>query len=290
MKKIGLIMVVAAGMFASCGRSLPEAELKTSMDTLSYTSGVTRARGFQMAVEQQMGIDSAHLKSFFKGMLDGMKIGDNKNKSAYYLGIKVGEQVVDMGRSLNNYLTGSDSIMLLNQNDFLAGFMREALNQNTAIPMDSAAKYVDNNMERVKEEFLRQQYAEHVAENEQFLEENKTKDSVQVTESGLQYKILVQGKGPIAEEKDRVKVKYVGRTIDGEVFDRSRREPTTFRLNQVIEGWSEALKMMPAGSRWIIYIPSELAYGSRVTKNLKPFSTLIFDVELVEVVKNTDKK
>ena len=102
------------------------------------------------------------------------------------------------------------------------------------------------------------------------------------------YKVLVKGEGEVPQRTDKVLVNYEGRLIDGTVFDASAKhgnKPATFRPDQVIAGWTEALTMMPVGSKWQLYIPNELAYGSRNTGNIKPFSALIFDVELVGIDK-----
>ena len=120
-----------------------------------------------------------------------------------------------------------------------------------------------------------------------FLEENAKKEGVVVLPSGLQYKVLKQGDGAIAKVNDKVKVKYEGRLIDGTVFDSTDKhggEPATFSPNQVIKGWTEALCMMPVGSKWQLYIPQELAYGARGAGQIPAYSTLIFDVEVLEVV------
>ena len=101
----------------------------------------------------------------------------------------------------------------------------------------------------------------------------------------------MKGDGPVATATDKVKVKYEGRLIDGTVFDSTEKhggEPATFAPNQVIKGWTEALTIMPVGSKWQLYIPQELAYGSREAGEIKPFSALIFDVEVLEIVE--DKK
>ena len=126
------------------------------------------------------------------------------------------------------------------------------------------------------------------AAGEKFLAENKTKEGVVTTESGLQYKIIKAGKGEIPTNTSTVKVNYKGTLIDGTEFDSSykRNEPASFRADQVIKGWTEALTMMPVGSKWELYIPQELAYGSRDTGGqIKPFSTLIFEVELLGIEK-----
>ncbi len=123
---------------------------------------------------------------------------------------------------------------------------------------------------------------------QQFLAENATKDSVVILESGLQYKVLTEGTGEVPTASDKVTVHYHGTLIDGTVFDSSiqRGTPATFGVTQVIAGWVEALQLMPVGSKWRLFIPSDLAYGSRgAGATIKPNSTLIFDVELMEIVK-----
>ena len=120
-----------------------------------------------------------------------------------------------------------------------------------------------------------------------FLKENAQKEGVITLPSGLQYKVLKQGDGAIAKATDKVKVKYEGRLIDGKVFDSTDKhggDPVTFSPNQVIKGWTEALCMMPVGSKWQLYIPQELAYGPRgAGADIPPYSTLIFDVEVLEI-------
>lgn len=120
-----------------------------------------------------------------------------------------------------------------------------------------------------------------------FLKENAQKEGVVTLPSGLQYKVLKQGNGAVAKANDKVKVKYEGRLIDGTVFDSTDKhggDPITFSPNQVIKGWTEALCLMPVGSKWQLYIPQELAYGPRGAGNdIPPYSTLIFDVEVIDI-------
>ncbi len=120
-----------------------------------------------------------------------------------------------------------------------------------------------------------------------FLEANGKRDGVITLESGMQYEIITEGKGAIPKSTDRVKVHYHGTLIDGNVFDSSvaRGEPATFGVTQVISGWVEALQLMPVGSKWKLYIPSELAYGAQgAGQQIGPYATLIFEVELLEIV------
>lgn len=123
-----------------------------------------------------------------------------------------------------------------------------------------------------------------------FLDENAQKEGIHVTASGLQYKVLKEGNGIKPGPKDKVTVHYTGRLIDGTVFDSSveRGEPATFGVNQVIPGWVEALQLMNEGSEWQLYIPSELAYGPQgAGAAIGPDSTLIFDVKLIKVEKES---
>lgn len=127
----------------------------------------------------------------------------------------------------------------------------------------------------------------NLEEGNAFLEDNRGRQEIQTTESGLQYEVLEEGDGPMPAATDRVRVHYHGTLIDGTVFDSSveRGEPAVFGVNQVIPGWTEALQLMPVGSKWKIYLPAELAYGERgAGGQIGPNSVLIFEVELLEIV------
>ena len=134
---------------------------------------------------------------------------------------------------------------------------------------------------------MEKKYGPNRKAGEEFLKANAKKDSVQTTASGLQYKVLVAGTGDKPTATDRVKVNYEGRLLDGTVFDSSykRGEPAVFGVSQVIKGWTEALQLMPVGSKWELYIPQEIAYGDREQQKIPPYSMLIFTVELIEIVK-----
>ena len=125
-------------------------------------------------------------------------------------------------------------------------------------------------------------------QGKKFLEENGKRSSVVTLASGLQYEIVAEGNGPKPGPADKVKTHYHGTLINGEVFDSSveRGEPFEFPVNGVIKGWTEALQLMPVGSKWKLYIPYDLAYGERgAGAQIGPFSTLIFEVELIDIVK-----
>jgi len=130
-------------------------------------------------------------------------------------------------------------------------------------------------------------YQDYIAENESFLAKNKEKSGITVTPSGLQYEVIKMGTGAKPTDASTVKVHYVGTLIDGTEFDSSvkRGEPAQFPVSGVIAGWTEALQLMPVGSKFKLYLPQELAYGSQQAGDvIKPYSTLVFEVELLEIV------
>lgn len=142
-------------------------------------------------------------------------------------------------------------------------------------------------METIKTNHNEVRFAENKKAGEDFLAENAKKEDVKTTESGLQYKVLKEGNGVVPVDTSMVKVHYEGKLIDGTVFDSSieRGTPADFRVNQMIAGFTEALKLMPAGSEWEVYIPQNLAYGAQQSGKIDPFSTLIFKIQLLEVKK-----
>ena len=287
MKKgtIAMMFAAAAGL-ASCTAQGPKANLKSDIDTLSYMMGVGNTNGLKDYAMGRLGVDSTNYADFVRGIEEGMKQLDAKQK-AYLAGMQIGQQVGgDMFESINSQLFSGDSTQSLNKDNFLAGFIA-ATRGKAIVTADSANVYVRDHAEAIKAKAIEAKYADYKKQNEDFLAQNKGKEGVQVTPSGLQYKVLVAGKGEVPTETSSVKVHYKGTLIDGTQFDSSydRKEPTTFRANQVIKGWTEALTMMPVGSKWELYIPQELAYGSREAGTIKPFSTLIFEVELVGIEK-----
>ena len=287
MKKIVLFAAIAAAVgFASCTAQAPKANLKNEVDTLSYMMGVNNTQGLNDFLVGRMGVDLNDMDAFLEGFIEASTKTSKKDK-AYMAGLQIGQQVaVDMFEGINQQIFGGDSLQSLNKADFLAGFIA-AVKGNAAFTLDSARVYVETHADAIKAKALESRYGENKAAGEAFLAANAKNEGVVTTESGLQYKVIKEGKGEVPTATSTVKVNYKGTLIDGTEFDSSykRNEPTTFRANQVIKGWTEALTMMPVGSKWELYIPQELAYGARETGGqIKPFSTLIFEVELLEVV------
>lgn len=261
--------------------------ITTSQDSLSYAAGAALTNGLEAFLKQQMGVDSTQMADFLRGYQDVLKAGDNPQQKAYSAGMQIAYQTRDQmlpGVS-NEFKDGTTDT--INADLFYAGFMDAVAKRVQGFDsQQSATNYFNerrNEAVKAKEE---KKWGDWRRQGEQFLSENAKKEGVVTRPSGLQYKIIEQGTGKVAGENDKVTVKYEGKLIDGTVFDSSyKRDPQTsdFRPSQVIAGWTEALTLMPEGSTWELYIPYTLGYGDRQAGNIKPYSVLIFKVELVKV-------
>jgi FKBP-type peptidyl-prolyl cis-trans isomerase FklB len=263
------------------------ANLKAEIDTFSYAMGLAQTQGLKGFIMYRMGVDTTYMADFVKGLKTGIKAGDNAKQTAFYAGIQIGQQVGNQiipGVSREVY---GDSEELINKDFFLSGFIAGVTGKNLSMTPMEAQMTAMTLMEELKNARFEEQFGDNKAQGVAFLDSIAQTEGVVKTESGLCYKVITAGKGAIPTNTDKVKVHYRGTLIDGTEFDSSysRNEPTTFRANQVIAGWTEALTMMPVGSKWMLYIPQELAYGSRDMGTIKPFSTLVFEVELLEIEK-----
>jgi len=187
-----------------------------------------------------------------------------------------------LGLSLGNNLLGS-GITSINTSKLAKG-IQDVLDQNQPeINYQEAQQIINDFFQALSEKASEQANAAGVA----FLAENAKREEVVTLPSGLQYEIITQGSGSIPTASDSVKVHYHGTLVDGNVFDSSvsRGEPATFGVTQVISGWVEALQLMPVGSKWKLFIPSDLGYGAQgAGQAIAPHSTLIFEVELLDIV------
>lgn len=175
-----------------------------------------------------------------------------------------------------------------NEDDLIAGFIQALKGDTSAMKMtpQAAQAYIQTYFMEASARDAKKTKEE----GEKFLAENKAKKDVITTESGLQYQVVTEGKGPKPSVTDKVKVHYTGTLLDGTKFDSSvdRGEPMEFPVDGVIKGWTEILPMMPVGSKYIVWIPSELAYGERgAGQDIKPNSTLKFEIELLDIVKDS---
>ncbi|MBQ0143480.1 MAG: FKBP-type peptidyl-prolyl cis-trans isomerase [Prevotellaceae bacterium] len=285
MKKIlSLAVVGAAVVLASCdGGTKPT--LNDAVDSLTYDLGIAQGEGLKQYMTAQLQVDSTCIEDFIKGMKDGCEKEMNPSEDAYRKGLDVGAQIKQMAESLSRDVYADDSTKSVNVKNLLAGLIA-SLKGTAPMSADSAYAEFNKMLEPIHNANLEKQYGDYKAENEKFLQDNKKKDGVVTLPSGLQYKVITAGNGPVPTDTTVVKCHYEGKLIDGTVFDSSYERGEPFEVNmaqpQVIEGWVEALKLMPAGSKWELYIPSELAYGTRDMGQIKPFSTLVFTVEIVK--------
>jgi FKBP-type peptidyl-prolyl cis-trans isomerase FklB len=248
---------------------------------------MAQTQGLKDYLVGRLGVDTTYMDDFIKGLNEGANAGDDKKKAAYYAGIQIGQQISNqMVKGINHELFGDDSTKSISLKNFMAGFVAGTLGKGGLMTVDSAAQVAQDMMRTIKAKNMEKEFGPNKKAGEKFLAENAKKEGVKVLPSGVQYKVLKEGTGAIPADTSRVKVHYEGKTLEGKVFDSSykRGQPADFRANQVIKGWTDALTNMPAGSTWEVYIPQELAYGERQQgADIKPFSMLIFKIELLEV-------
>ncbi|MCM1346476.1 MAG: FKBP-type peptidyl-prolyl cis-trans isomerase [Bacteroides sp.] len=267
-------------------------ELTNGGDSIAYIFGTWQSNGLQAYMENQLGIDSAYVNDFIQGIMDKVSIDpSDKKMSAYSAGQQIGNQIDQMAQGLERDYYAADPDKRIDKK-IVANAIVAALVGKNEITSDSAQLMFKAAMDARHEVNKEAMYGSNRRAGEAFLAENKKKEGVITLPSGLQYKVITEGNGEKPLATDKVKVDYEGRLIDGTVFDSSykRGAATSFQCNQVIKGWTEALQKMPVGSKWELYIPYQLAYGDRETgKDIKPYSALIFTVELHEIEGKSEK-
>ncbi len=261
-------------------------QLLTGSDSVSYAAGINATEGLLPFLQQQLHVDTAYMTDFMQGLADALATKDDPRQTAYRAGQNIAEQLQQrmLPGMKRDFIDTPDSIA---DDMFFQGFMHAMRGDTTHFSSTQASsQYFQMKQKQNRDAKTERLYGENRRKGEQFLAENATKEGVHVTKSGLQYKVLTEGSGPTPKATDKVQVHYEGRLVDGTVFDASKKhgdKPASFEANRVIKGWTEALTMMPVGSKWQLYIPYQLAYGERDMGNIKPYSALIFDVELIGI-------
>lgn len=273
---------------AKAAATVQKVALATPSDTLSYAAGQSFTRGLMEYVTQQLHVDSAHIGDFAAALREQLANSSDPAFTARAAAATVAQMVDD--RMLTNVSKAFEGTSYsIDREKFNQGFIDAVVGDTAVMNVEAAAGHFDK-VRKAEETKKNEAYKQ---ENAAWLAANATKEGVVTLPSGLQYKVINQGTGAVAKQDDNVTVRYEGRTIDGNVFDSSyKRNPntTSFRPNQVIKGWTEALTKMPEGSKWELYIPQELAYGARQAGQIKPYSTLIFTVEVVKVEAKAEPK
>ncbi len=301
MKKViilALALVASASLYTAAAASKKKAkkqkapvvmpvQLNNGSDTLSYVAGMSVTNGLVPYLVQQKGIDTTYMADFVRGMKELFDAGTDPKMKAYAAGLEIASQLRDrmLPGMKRDFTDTPDSII---DAVVFRGFTDALLNDTTLFKQDAAESLFKTLQQTNKEAKNEKLWGPNRDAGKKFLAENAKKEGVVTLPSGLQYKVLVKGEGEIPQVSEKVFVNYEGRLVDGTVFDASSKhgsKPSEFRPNQVIKGWTEALTMMPVGSKWQLYIPYELGYGEQEAGTIKPFSTLIFDVELVGIDK-----
>lgn len=253
--------------------------------TFSYLIGRLNTQGLADYLAQHKGVDPRYMEQFIEGFGKTELTEEDLKAKARIAGTEIRMDVAkrvipNLSKQMN------DSVDILNHEEFIRGFMEGLAGTKSEINNDSAMKIVDKQMKYYQESMMERKFGANRKAGEDFLKANLKNKGVKQTASGLQYKVITKGEGPMPTNTQKVRVHYEGRLIDGKVFDSSykRGQPAVFGVNQVIKGWTEALTMMPVGSKWELYIPQELAYGAREQQSIPAFSCLIFTVELIEIV------
>jgi FKBP-type peptidyl-prolyl cis-trans isomerases 1 len=285
MKKLNILFAIACitlVSFVSCNNNTTKKPILSSqIDSLNYAFGLANGEGIR---EFYFNNDTtgAKLDMFLKGLNEGLEAKEDKGNTeltnvASQIGATLKQQQIDG-------LLG-DTTLTVDYDLIRQGLINGIKKSDIQMTAAEAQVYLETTMQSLYEKRMEEQYMENKLAGEAFLAENATKQGVVVTESGLQYKIIKGGRGLKPDETSMVKVHYHGTLIDGTVFDSSVEmgRPMTFGVNQVITGWTEALQLMPVGSKWMLYIPQGLAYGIQDQGTIKPFSTLIFEVELLAI-------
>jgi len=258
----------------SCPSKAKTVALKSLNDSLNYAFGLMNGGDIALYVlaDDTLGAKKATLIKYInKGLKEKVHNPQLKN-----MGEQIGKSIKEQeANGLIGEPTLATDFALIKQ-----GFINGLLGDESQFDGHSAGEYIRATLDKIK-------YGDTKEQGEKFLEENKLREGVITTESGLQYEVLKMGKGKKPAATDRVKVHYHGTLINGDVFDSSveRGEPIVFGLNQVIAGWTEGVQLMPVGSKFKFYIPQELGYGSRAAGSIPPYSTLIFEVELLDIEK-----
>ena len=259
--------------------------LTTRNDSVSYASAKLFNRGLFDYLKQNFDIEEADMADFLKGFDAFVEKKNERSQRAFLAGQSVADMM--LRRMMPNVQTDfNKQNVTISEPLFIQGFRDAVMKVDGPLAQADAEAYISTLTKQAEEAG----HQETLRQGQEFLAENAKKEGVITTPSGLQYRILREGHGAIPKATDEVTVKYEGRLIDGTVFDSSyTRTPDTnmFRADRLIKGWTEALCMMPVGSKWELFIPQELAYGERAAGKIPPYSTLIFTLELEDLKADT---
>lgn len=288
------VAVAATTLLAGCGKGIPQADLRNEQDTLAYAFGVSRGEDMKEYLAKDLGMDTTYMDEFIKGLCDGVNADEDKKKEAYLIGMNIGMQVKnELVKGLNYELFGEDTTRTVSIDNVLAGLVIGTTQKDRILKSEEAGEAFNRLFRKVKKQQLAANFAEWKKENENYLAQVSQGDSIRKLADGLYYEVIEEGTGEVPADTARVSVHYEARMIDGTEVDNSykRGTPLTFRVNEVIPGWTQALTHMPVGSKWKLYVGQQHAYGEReVDEVVKPFSTMVFTLELLGIENTTNQE
>lgn len=290
MKKLSTLAVIAiaAATFVGCGNSAPKAELKSDTDTLAYAFGMAQGQQLTQFLLQQ-GIDSTMVDDFAKGVNDAVKAGDDKKQKAYMAGLQIGQMISQQWvPGLSHEVFGEDSTKTISVDNLLAGFFTSGSGKKGLIAVEKAQEIFQSKMDAIQIAEAEKKFSKEKKASEAAMAKVAKEPGVQKLANGVYYKVLTEGKGEKPTETSNVKINYEGKLlVNDTIFDSSyqRKQPQVMNVAQVVPGFKEALKNMPVGSKWEVYIPQEQAYGHHEQGGGKipAFSALKFTIELLSI-------
>ena len=285
MKKfvIVAVMAIAVGLFSGCGNSNKKSDTGTQKDedSLAYAMGIMESQQMKMALSQ-LGVDSAYIDDFIKGVKAGIKNSGDKKKDAYNKGLAIGiSENMRFKQMIYPQLFANDSTKTLPMDKFIEGFRAGLKGKMDKMNPEQAQMVFQTARTKIQQRYFEKAYGQQKKKNDAYMAKISKQPGVKSLGGGVFYKEIKAGNGKTPTTQDMTKVDYEGKTIDGKVFD--KQSNASMPVSGMIQGWTLALTHMKAGSTWEVYIPYSAGYGSQDKGQIKPYSTLIFKITLLSV-------
>ena len=269
--KISSCLLLFVVLFTSCNNSIPDrkVELTNANDSISFAVSMLIAEDMPIAMSE-LGINEETLDDFLRGIRDVFPVDESPEAVAYAQGVRIAASAMDMLERADNAIYPDDTINKVNRKMFLEGLFATAYGTGKTMTTQYAKDYYNRHVFR--------------SASDGFIARNKTRPGVVTLPSGLQYKIEKMGEGNIADYYDTVLCIYKGTFPNGAVFETTRGEVAELQVRTLIKGLTEALTILPVGTKCKLYVPWELAYGENGTYRIPPYSALIYDLEIEGIV------
>lgn len=247
------------------------ASLETTDDSVSYGVGVLITQNLPLVASERFAISPEHYDDFVRGVRDAFPLENSPEALAYVYGLYIGSSSLGTMQHANSMAYPDDTINRINPRLFLEATVSHFSSDTRLMERETAIAFYNEYRYR--------------SDNDRFMQQNLTRPGVKVTPEGLQYKIAVEGSGPVAAPGDSVMCMYKGSFTNGETFESSRGHVLKLSVKDLIPGLSQALQILPEGTQAKVYIPWQLAYGASGTEGVPPYSTLVFDVDIRKVIR-----